>query len=554
MLQEEKSEEFMMKKDPKISWFAAILAVLAAMLCRQVDTGNLFLDKLSVIVRSFIYIGLFTGWGFYLKRRIIHKRALFYLELIAGCMVFWFLIRTLKYSVFYDIVLMRWCWYLYYVPFILIPGLSFSTARFFGKVGEEKIRTQDKFFWGTAIVLIGLVLTNDLHQLIFTFPAGKPFSDADNSYGILFPLIMFWIGGCMLLTIFILIRRCRIPERKMLYLPLVPVGCIFLWCILNMIRAPFLKVFAGDMTAFICLFTAITFECCVQCGLIQTNVRYPELFDRCTGISMELINKENKICYVSGDGFPDFPEEILPTTGQTVYLKNGNKLNSMPVNGGYVYWTEDSARLHQLKKELLEVQEELYERNKLLHAEYKKESERKRIEEKNRLYDLMQFQTADQMQKLSMYMKQIGNVKNAEEYESLMENIIVTGTYLKRRNNLVLTADENGKIPELEIYLALKEFCSSIPSNRLQGQFYIHTQTSWLPLWKAVKYLDVLEYMISCYERKLSWFFIRIVEAEKQIRATISIRIPEKPEQLLKKYPDIYAEQEEEGEWFLRLQ
>ena len=126
-----------------------------------------------------------------------------------------------------------------------------------------------------------------------------------------------------------------------------------------MIRAPFLKVFAGDMTAFICLFTAITFECCVQCGLIQTNVRYPELFDRCTGISMELINKENKICYVSGDGFPDFPEEILPTTGQTVYLKNGNKLNSMPVNGGYVYWTEDSARLHQLKKELLEVQEEL---------------------------------------------------------------------------------------------------------------------------------------------------------------------------------------------------
>ena len=226
----------------------------------------------------------------------------------------------------------------------------------------------------------------------------------------------------------------------------------------------------------------------------------------------------------------------------------------MPVNGGNVYWTEDSARLHQLKKELLEVQEELYERNKLLHAEYKKESERKRIEEKNRLYDLMQFQTADQMQKLSMYMKQIGNVKNAEEYESLMENIIVTGTYLNRRNNLVLTADENGKIPELEIYLALKEFCSSIPSNRLQGQFYIHTQTSWLPLWKAVKYLDVLEYMISCYERKLSWFFIRIVERENQVRATISIRIPEKPEQLLKKYPDIYAEQEEEGEWFLRLQ
>ena len=37
----------MMKKDPKNSWFAEILAVMAAMLCREVDTGNLFMDNVT---------------------------------------------------------------------------------------------------------------------------------------------------------------------------------------------------------------------------------------------------------------------------------------------------------------------------------------------------------------------------------------------------------------------------------------------------------------------------------------------------------------------------
>lgn len=543
-----------MKKKPDIIWLIVVLAVLAAMLCRQVETGNLFLDKLAGMVRSFIYIGLFTGWGFYLRRRIIHKQALFYLELTAGCMVFWFLVRTLKYCVFYETALMRWCWYLYYIPFILIPGLSLSTSRIFGKVKEEKTKEKDKFFWAVAAVLIGLVLTNDLHQLIFTFPEGEPFSDTNNSYGILFPLIMFWIGSCMLLTVLILIHRCRIPGRKILWLPLIPVGCIFLWCILNMIRAPFLKIFAGDMTAFVCLFIAMTFECCVQCGLIQTNVRYPELFNLCSGISMELVNQENKVCYVSGEGFPDLSKERFPAAGQSIYLKNGIKLNSMPVNGGRVYWTENVARLQQLKKDLLEVKEELSARNMLLQVEYKKESVRKRLEEKNRLYDLMQFQTADQIKKISGCMQLLREKKNPDEYKNLLENLIVTGTYLKRRNNLILLEDENGRIPQRELQLALREFCSSLPSDRICGQFYTQIEKHWLPFSTAVKTLDILEYMTEYYEKGLQWFFIRVVQAEEKIHITVSVKGPEDLEWLFEKYQDVYIEQEGEREWFLRFQ
>lgn len=543
-----------MKRKPTVIWRTVMLAVFTAILCGEVETGDLFLDKLAGIVRSFIYIGLFTGWGFYLRRRIIHKQALFYLELIAGCMVFWLLMRTLKYCVLSDITPMRWCWYLYYIPFILIPELSLSTARVFGKVEEGKTEKKDKFFRGIAIALIGLVLTNDFHQMIFTFPEGAPFSDRNYSYGALFPLIILWIGGCMLFSVLILIYRCRIPGRKMLWFPLVPVGCIFLWCILNIIRAPLLKVFASDMTAFVCLFTAITFECCVQCGLIQTNVRYPELFALCSGISMELVDRENKVRYVSGTGFPELPEEMFPVSGESVYLRDGNKLNSMPVNGGCLYWTENVTRLRQLEQNLLEVREELSGRNQLLQAEYKKESVRKRTEEKNRLYDLMQFQTADQMKKISSCMESLKEKKNPEEYKNILEKLIVTGTYLKRRNNLILVENEKGRVPEMELRLALQEFCSSLPSDKIHGHFYIHTENGWLPLRAAVRTLDILEHMTDCYEKELRWFFVRVIQTEEKNRITITVKGPENPGQLMKKYPDIYTEQEGEEEWFLRLQ
>ena len=47
-----------MKRKPTVIWRTVMLAVFTAILCGEVETGDLFLDKLAGIVRSFIYIGL----------------------------------------------------------------------------------------------------------------------------------------------------------------------------------------------------------------------------------------------------------------------------------------------------------------------------------------------------------------------------------------------------------------------------------------------------------------------------------------------------------------
>ena len=75
------------------------LAILAAMVLRQIGLRvEEPLDWFVNILRSAIYIGLFTVWGFSLRRRIIQPQARRYLTAIPALMVFWITVRLIRYS------------------------------------------------------------------------------------------------------------------------------------------------------------------------------------------------------------------------------------------------------------------------------------------------------------------------------------------------------------------------------------------------------------------------------------------------------------------------
>ncbi len=52
---------------------------------------------------------------------------------------------------------------------------------------------------------------------------------------------------------------------------------------------------------------------------------------------------------------------------------------------------------------------------------------------------MIQDQTYKQYELLSSYMKKLEQTESREEYDMLLSKIVVVGTYLKRRKNLVLT-------------------------------------------------------------------------------------------------------------------
>ena len=59
------------------------------------------------IVRSLIYIALYIGWGISVSKRIIQVQVRHYLIAVSGLMVFWFVIRTIKYFFITDIGIIR---------------------------------------------------------------------------------------------------------------------------------------------------------------------------------------------------------------------------------------------------------------------------------------------------------------------------------------------------------------------------------------------------------------------------------------------------------------
>ena len=119
--------------------------------------------------------------------------------------------------------------------------------------------------------------------------------------------------------------------------------------------------------------------------------------------------------------------------------EQGIRINHIPIRGGHLFWPEDISVLLDQYQDIREQQEELTARNRLLQKTYQKEAERRKTEEQNRLLNMIQNQTAGQLELLSQLMDELERTESREHYDRILGKIVVVGTYLKRRKNLVLT-------------------------------------------------------------------------------------------------------------------
>lgn len=396
---------------------------------------------------ALIYFVLFLSWGISLQRRIIQKQTLRFLLLITGLMIFWFLARTSKYIyVPSDTKIERWLWYAYYIPMLLIPLMGVFVSLSLGKQEDYKLPPWTKLVYIPTVFLIALVLTNDLHQLVFRFPEEGLWTSRDYQYGPLYWLVWLWMVVSLLASPVIAIVKGRASSsKKILYLPLLPYLGGLIYGIIYIMGLPFLRVVAGDMTAIFCLFTMGIFESLIQSGLIRSNIHYEELF------------------YGS-----DLQAQIQDSKGQTVYqtrvfpLENGENVrrSSNPILGGRILWLEDVSEARRIIRDLEEVNRRLSEENNLLQAELELKERRIKIEEKNRLYDKITEKIKPQLQALDCILSDKQERPQALEKKFLQ--ICLLGTFIKRRSNLFILAEDNRIFPAKELEYCLRESMEAI--------------------------------------------------------------------------------------------
>lgn len=444
-------------------------------------------------LRSGIYIFLLCAWCHSVRVRIVQTQVQRYLLAISMLMVLWLLLRSIKFSIA-NTDAERWLWYFYYVPILFIPMLSVFVSQSLGKPEDFHLPRWTKLLYVPTVLLLLLVLTNDLHQRVFSFPSGI-LSDAAYRYERGYFFVLGWELFCAALSLFMIVTKCRIPHTKRVrWLPLVPFALSLAYVYAYVEKIHWVWVLAGDMTVAQCLMFTGIFESCIQCGLIQSNRGYDELLEATT-LPVQITDETFCTKHASATMRPPLPQsELRQITQDTVQLDDDTLLKRHKLRRGWAFWKEDVSELNQLRQELELTCDELRDVGDVLAAENAQHARLLKLTEENRLYDMMEAQTARQIAMLQERLTELKKTDDPARAERLLGQIIVIGTYIKRRNNLIFVGVQRGSISVQELRLCLNESaenlclygaeCSALIKG--DGQLSIEQATAAYSLFEAV--------------------------------------------------------------------
>ena len=408
------------------------------------------------ILRSLIYIALYIGWGISVSKRIVQVQVRHYLIAVSGLMVFWFVIRSMKYYFITDIGIARQLWYWYYLPMLFIPLFSLFVAISLGKPENARLsKTALLLLYIPTVLCLLLVLTNDLHQLVFSFPEGEVWTDKNNGYTFGYYIVLGWEILCAFAAFVIMLIKCRLSYRKK-YLPFLLLACSIVYAFIYVSGVEWMQLIGGDITAAQCLMFTGILESCIQCGLIQTNTDYRAMFEA-GSIGAQIVDTDWHIRYASSNA-PELPSDRMRSAeSEAAKLDNNTLLRSSKIPGGHVLWQEDITDITALLQKLEENRKTISESNDVEQENYKTKVKINTVREKNRLYDRLQAQTAHQIELLDQLLTQYEAQSDPEIRRSLLAKAAVIGAYIKRRGNLMFIGEKSDVTDTAELTACLDE-------------------------------------------------------------------------------------------------
>ena len=402
------------------------------------------------IARSLIYIALYIGWGISVSKRIIQVQVRHYLIAVSGLMVFWFVIRSMKYYFITDIGIARQLWYWYYLPMLFIPLFSLFVAISLGKPENAKLsKTALVLLYIPTVLCLLLVLTNDLHQLVFSFPEGEVWTDINNGYTFGYYIVLGWEILCALAAFVIMIIKCRLSYRKK-YLPFLLLACSIVYALIYVSGVEWMQLIGGDIVAAQCLMFTGILESCIQCGLIQTNTGYEELF-MVSRLGAQITDQGNTVCLASSNVKGLTGEQRMSARTRPVLADKTTLIKSKPIRFGHVLWQEDVSELTEAIEQIEENCRDLSERNRLRQENLETKKKILSLQEKNRAADVLNRETAGQISMIEHLLTLYDTENDAKKREKLLAGAAVLGAYIKRYGNLLLVShrEETADIRDL---------------------------------------------------------------------------------------------------------
>lgn len=502
---------------------AILVAVLIAfaLLARFLGMYGIYIMPLG-LAHTMICVGICIGWGLSVNFRILQKSVRRYVVCVAAMEVFWFVARSLKYYFIANPTIDRYLWYLYYIPMLCIPFFAVLASEKAGKPETERLPKWTAVLFVALAALSIIVLSNDLHSLVFTFPEGAVWTDDDYGYGIVFYLIWAFEIICSLITFVILFRKSRYAMRYK-YLPafLTFLCNIFTLIYIMGVGSRLMKLLFGDIVMLLSLMIIAVFESAVKSGLIQTNTGYQSLF-RAGSFGAVIVDNGSRIRYASANA-PILTKAMIEQAKLgAVALDRDTILKCNPIDSGYVYWREDISAINALLERLSETKESIAESNILEGENYKAKQKINALREKNRLYDLLQEKTAPQIDMLDRLFTEYDHEQDSQKQRVLLAKIAVVGAYIKRCGNLLFISEKAEITTTSELSLCEDETFANL---KLMGVDCETDITQGIPIY-SVDAIRVYEFSQKVIEASLDslktvWLKLRVKADELIFRLEV---------------------------------
>lgn len=425
--------------------------------------------------RQFSYNGfifmLFTLaisiWIYQLRRRLLQPHVRRNLMGIAAMMLFWMALRTVKYEFLPNgHFTVRYAWYLFYVPLVLIPLWMFLSVLYIGRPHERAISRWWNLLYLPAVILILGVLTNDFHQRAFYFPDGlAQWSNSDYTYGSVYYGVVVWMAALFIAIMAIVFVRCAVPgNRKKIWVPMIPFSVGIIYTLLYVLKIDNILIKMLNLPEIGCFLFAAFMEGLIVVHLFPSNDNYSDFWNA-SSIGAGIMDESGVIHYQSEHSILVREEQIREAEHQAIFLENGRiALRSHRIQGGFCYWIKDISEINDLNQKLADMGNILIEENAMLEAENEMTEERTRIRQQNALYDGIAKKVSPQLDKISKLLDVME--REDKSFVNNMKYACILNAYVKRCSNLILLSHQNNYIDIAELCLAISE---SLEYVRLYG-------------------------------------------------------------------------------------
>ena len=412
-----------------------------------------FWHVLFSLLAHVILLSLVIFWGVSIIHRIIRKDLRLYLLIIAIFILFFLVVRMIKYGLTRnDDILNRYLWYSYYVSQCLIPPTLLLASLSIEKKDGKPLKKTWFLIFIPAIILLSLIYTNDLHQLAFLFEYHN--NEFSYKHGIVFYLAIIWEILITILSLIIMIIKCQVSAcRKKIWIPIFTfLGCVFISTICFLVNISSFKI--PELLCFSCI---MIIESCIDIGLIPSNINYEKYFYH-SMCSAFITDESLQVIYRSKSSLSLDKEQLKAAIISPIMIDKNTKFYGTKIHGGYTFRSEDLSLINEINNGLQEAKQQTKEENDIIEAENEMKKQSAKIDEQKKLYEKVETYTKDEINKLNNIL-QLKTI-NEEDFINKMRFACVLAAYIKRRSNLIILSKKDKLMDVNELELSINESIS----------------------------------------------------------------------------------------------